>query len=41
MSGTTKPEMEREIDDLIEQTRHDWHRLKLHLDDSKGEGVSG
>jgi hypothetical protein len=40
MSGTTKPKEERELDEIIDKTRYDWHCLKTHLE-RKGEGVSG
>jgi len=41
MSGTTKPTEERELDEIIDKTRYDWHCLKTHLNESKGEGVRG
>jgi hypothetical protein len=37
MSGTTKPIEERDIDEIIEETRQSWHNLKMHL---QGEEVT-
>lgn len=39
MSGTTK-HREKDLDQIIEETRQSWHQLRGHLTRAAGEGVT-